>query len=93
MDGWWREGFDGRNGFSIGPDSNPGQIAEQDRLDAENLHCMLIEEVVPAFFDRDAGGIPRRWIRMIRHAMATLVPRYNTRRMVIEYFTKYYRAK
>ena len=93
MDGWWREGFDGRNGFAIGPDSNPASIAEQDRLDAENLYCALTDDVIPAFYDRDASGVPRRWIRMIRHAMATLVPRFNTRRMVIEYYDKYYRPR
>jgi alpha-glucan phosphorylase-like protein len=93
MDGWWREGYDGRNGFAIGGDSHPSSIEEQDRRDAENLHCVLAEEIVPAFYDRDASGLPRRWIRLIRHAMATLVPRYDTRRMVIEYITKYYRSK
>ena len=50
----------------------------------------LTEEVVPMFFDRDANGIPRRWIRRIRRAMATLVPQYNTWRMVREYTEKYY---
>jgi starch phosphorylase len=90
MDGWWREGFDGRNGFAVGPDAHPAAIAEQDRRDAEYLYAALTDEVIPAFYDRDASGVPRRWIRMVRHAMATLVPRYNTRRMVIEYLEKYY---
>ncbi len=93
MDGWWREAYDGLNGFSIGGDSHPSTIAEQDRVDAENLFRVLSEAVVPAFYDRDASGLPRRWIKMIRHAMATLVPRYNTRRMVQEYATKYYCPK
>ncbi len=93
MDGWWREGYDGRNGFAIGGDSHPSSIEEQDRQDAENLYRVLTEDVVPAFYDRDASGLPRRWIKLIRHAMATLVPRYDTRRMVIEYITTYYRSK
>jgi glycogen phosphorylase len=93
MDGWWREGFDGRNGFAIGGDSHPPSIEEQDRVDADCLHRVLTEDVVPAFYDRDASGLPRRWIKLIRRAMATLVPKYDTRRMVQEYVTKYYQPK
>jgi len=90
MDGWWREGYDGTNGFSIGDDSHPDNVAEQDRRDSANLYKTLTEEVIPMFYDRDANGIPRRWIRRIRRAMVTLVPQYNTWRMVREYTEKYY---
>ena len=90
LDGWWREGYDGSNGFAIGEDSNPDSVEEQDKLDSENLYRVLTEEVIPTFFARDAQGIPRRWIGMMRHAMATLVPKYTTWRMVEEYTHKYY---
>ncbi len=90
LDGWWREGYDGTNGFAIGDDSNPDNIEEQDRRDSENLHRVLTEEVVPCFFERDATGIPRRWLEMVRRAMASLTPQFNTWRMVQEYVDKYY---
>ena len=90
MDGWWREVFDGGNGFSIGDDSHPDDIEEQDRIDSENLFRVLSEEVIPTFYNRDANGIPRAWIKKIRRAMATIAPRYNTWRMVQEYSQKYY---
>lgn len=90
QDGWFREGYDGANGFAIGPDAHPDSIQEQDRLDSENLLNVLRDQVIPCFFDRDAQGIPRRWIQMIRHSMATLVPQFTTWRMVQEYCEKYY---
>jgi starch phosphorylase len=90
LDGWWREGYDGTNGFAIGTDSHPGSIEEQDRTDSENLYRVLTQEVIPCFFDRDSNGIPRTWIKKIRRAMTTLVPQFNTWRMVQEYATKYY---
>ncbi|MBI5385793.1 MAG: alpha-glucan family phosphorylase [Verrucomicrobia bacterium] len=93
LDGWWREGYDGTNGFAIGDDSHPNNIGEQDRRDSANLFRVLTEEVVPCYFERDADGIPRRWIQMIRRAMVTLVPQYNTWRMVQEYAQKYYLKK
>jgi starch phosphorylase len=93
MDGWWREGYDGTNGFSIGGDSQPDNIEEQDRVDSANLYKTLTEQVVPMFFNRDTQGIPREWIKRIRRSMATLVPQFTTDRMVKEYTTKYYASK
>lgn len=90
LDGWWREGYDGTNGFAIGEDSHPPSVEEQDRIDSENLYRVLTEEVIPCFYNRDANGIPRQWIKKIRRAMATLVPRFTTWRMVQEYTLKYY---
>ena len=93
LDGWWREGYDGTNGFAIGKDSNASSVEEQDTEDSANLYKTLTEQVIPTFFDRDAQGLPRKWIHMIRRAMVTLVPQFNTRRMVKEYTQKYYLVK
>jgi starch phosphorylase len=93
LDGWWREGCDGTNGFAIGDDTHPVSIDEQDRRDSANLYKALTAEVIPCFFDRDAQGIPREWLKKIRRAMVTLVPQFNTWRMVQEYAEKYYLTK
>ena len=93
LDGWWREGYDGTNGFAIGKDAHPDNIEEQDRVDSANLYQTLTEQVVPLFFDRDAQGIPRKWIERIRRTMVTLVPQFTTDRMVKEYTQKYYLAR
>jgi starch phosphorylase len=93
LDGWWREGYNGSNGFAIGDDTHPDSVEEQDRRDSENLYNTLTEQVIPTFFDRDENGIPRKWIKMIRSAMVTLVPQFDTWRMVQEYTQKYYLPK
>ncbi len=92
MDGWWREAYDGNNGFAIGEDSQPSSVIEQDRIDNINLLKVLSEEVVPCFYDRDERGIPRQWIARIRRSMATMLPKFTTWRMVQEYVQKYYLA-
>jgi starch phosphorylase len=93
LDGWWREGYDGTNGFAIGDDSHPQSIEEQDKLDSANLYKALTEQVIPCFFNRDAQGLPREWLKKIRRAMVTLVPQFTTSRMVREYAEKYYLTK
>jgi len=92
-DGWWSEAYDGTNGFAIGEDSHPDSVQEQDRRDSENLFQVLTDEVIPCFYNRAANGIPRQWIQKIRRAMVTLVPRFNSWRMVQEYATQYYLKK
>jgi starch phosphorylase len=93
LDGWWREGYDGTNGFAIGEDAHADSVEEQDRVDSANLYKVLTSEVVPLFYQRDAQGIPRQWIQRIRRAMVTLVPQFTTARMVREYAERYYLAK
>ena len=90
LDGWWREAFDGKNGFAIGTDEHEPDVETQDRVDSENLFRALTEQVIPEFYDRDLTGVPRRWVQMIRHAWATITPQFNTARMVQEYTRKYY---
>jgi starch phosphorylase len=93
LDGWWREGYDGTNGFGISGDSQPANVEEQDRIDSANLYQTLTEQIVPMFFNRDAQGIPREWLKRVRRSMATLVPQFTTDRMVKEYTNKYYLTK
>ncbi len=90
LDGWWREAYDGSNGFAIGDDSHPDDLAEQDRRDSENLYHTLTTEVIPEFFDRDADGMPRAWLQRIRRAWVTMAAQFSTDRMVREYAGKYY---
>ncbi len=93
LDGWWREGYDGTNGFAIGEDSHAESVEEQDRLDSANLYKALTEQVIPLFYKRDEHGLPRDWIKCIRRAMSTLVPQFTTDRMVKEYTQRYYLTK
>ena len=93
LDGWWREGYDGTNGFAIGEDSHVDNVDEQDKADSANLFKALTEEVIPLYYKRDEQGVPREWIQRIRRAMATVVPQFTTDRMVREYAQKYYLTK
>ena len=89
-DGWWPEAFDGANGWTIGGAGPARSDAVQDELDAESLHHLLEDEIVPLWFDRDADGIPREWLRRVRHSLATIPPVFDTHRMVSEYRERAY---
>ncbi|HXX64910.1 MAG TPA: hypothetical protein VEO56_14015, partial [Bacteroidota bacterium] len=84
------EAYDGHNGWKIGEDTTASNEQLQDDLDAASLRAVLEQDVIPLFYDRGKDGIPHRWLRKIRHAMASLIPVYNTDRMVVQYAEKYY---
>ncbi|HKO98272.1 MAG TPA: alpha-glucan family phosphorylase [Pyrinomonadaceae bacterium] len=90
LDGWWMEGYDGKNGFAIGRDVT-GE-ANVDASDADSLYDVLETEVVPLYYQRDADGLPRKWIAMMKHAIATLAPAFNSDRMVDEYARRIYKS-
>jgi starch phosphorylase len=88
LDGWWLEGYDDDNGFAIG-DLSVLTDDEADRREAESAYRVLSEEIMPRFYDRD-GEIPRRWLRMMKRSIQTLVPRFSSDRMVADYCEKIY---
>jgi starch phosphorylase len=89
-DGWWAEGFDGSNGWLIeGKTDDPSHDAV-DAADAAALYTLLEEQVVPAFYHRERGGIPDRWLEIVRNSIRTVTPRFSARRMVTDYVEKAY---
>ena len=88
LDGWWAEGFDGDNGWAI--PSSTAEGSRRDDEDARSLYEILQDEVVPLYYERDAG-VPKRWIQRAKRSMATLLPAFNTRRMVHNYIEGLYR--
>ena len=90
MDGWWREAFDGQNGWKIGEDTTASSDQLQDDLDAASLRAVLENQVIPLYYDRGKDNIPHNWLKRVRHAMASLIPVFNTDRMVVDYAKQYY---
>lgn len=89
-DGWWIEGADGGNGWTIGGPEGPGEPEARDRADAEALYRLLEDEVLPLWAQRDAEGLRRPWLERVRRALATLPPVFDAVRMVAEYRDRAY---
>jgi len=90
LDGWWRESYDGGNGWAIGEDREYYNEQEQDEQDSQSLYRILQDEIAPLFYRTDAGGLPGEWIKKMKHSMQTVIPKFSTSRMLEEYISKYY---
>lgn len=90
LDGWWREGYNSRNGWSIGSETEYNSPEEQDAADAQSIYETLENQIVPLFYERDPQNIPVEWLKMVKENMRTLTPQFSLRRMLKEYMTDYY---
>jgi glycogen phosphorylase len=89
-DGWWAEGYTGTNGWLIEGTPASGEVDAIDAADADALYQLLENEVVPAYYERDGRGIPRRWVAMVKQAIYTVTPRFSSRRMLKDYVERAY---
>ena len=82
LDGWWIEGFNGKNGWAF--------EGTDDTHDAEAIYDILAKEVIPLYYDIGDDGIPHGWVKKMKEAIKSTSPLFCSRRMVKEYATKFY---
>ena len=90
LDGWWNEYYDDRNGWAIPSADSAGDGAERDALEAASLYDLLEHQIAPRYYDRDAAGVPTKWVADMRHTLRTLSPALSADRMVTEYVQSLY---
>jgi starch phosphorylase len=92
LDGWWREGYNGKNGWVIGDEREDYASTEaQDAFDAENLYNTLENEIIPLYYDhRTPNQASAAWLAMTRESIRSLAPRFSARRMLKEYVQNLY---
>jgi starch phosphorylase len=91
LDGWWREGYNGSNGWAIGQDIDYADPEKQDEDDTLSLYETLEQEIVPLYYQiRSSDNLPGEWIARMKESIRTLAPQFSTRRMVKEYMENLY---
>lgn len=86
-DGWWIEGFSGKNGWIFGREELSGN---RDQHDAEAIYEIFENKIIPCFYKISDDGMPHDWIKVMKEAIKSSAPRYSARRMVKEYIHKFY---
>jgi len=87
LDGWWIEGFNGKNGWAFGGEE---KIADRDQKDADSIYQLLEKEIVPLYYKVSEKGTPHGWVKVMKESIKSNVPRFCARRMVKEYSNKFY---
>jgi len=87
MDGWWREGFNGKNGWTFGQEVSGGRW---DQPDAEAIYRILEGEIIPLYYKVSDNGTPHDWVKIMKESVKSNGPRFSAKRMVKEYIQKFY---
>ena len=90
LDGWWGEGYDGTNGWAIKPAATGLDDASRNREEARTLYEILQDHVIPLYYKRESCGYSPEWVRLAKRSISSLLPRFNSQRMVGEYVAKCY---
>jgi len=91
LDGWWAEACDETNGWGLSGEVDDDHAA-QDARDADTLHMLLEDKVLPAFYERDKRGLPPRWLALMRASLRTLAPQFSASRMLADYISGPYKV-
>jgi starch phosphorylase len=90
LDGWWAEAYVPEVGWAVGDGKEHGEDPAWDAAEVEQLYTLLEQQVVPEFYDRDAQGLPFRWLERVRESMARLTPEFSASRAIREYTNDHY---
>jgi len=90
LDGWWGEGYNGENGWAITPHGSSYDPVLRDREEAQELYDILEKQTMPLYYNRDGHVYSPGWVKMSKASMKSLIPRFNSQRMVMDYVSKYY---
>jgi glycogen phosphorylase len=91
LDGWWAEGYNGKNGWAIKPASETLDAARRDAEESRTLYELLQDQVIPTYYAAAAGGFSPAWVRMAKESIASIGPRFSSMRMLGEYIDRFYR--
>ncbi len=90
LDGWWCEGYDGTNGWTIGTNARYDSYEEQDKADSSSLYHTLENKIIPAYYNQDKDGVSKEWLTYMKNSIKTTGGKYSTSRMVCDYVNDLY---
>ena len=90
LDGWWAEGYNQKNGWTIGTNAEYPSYEEQDKADSESMYYTLEHKIIPIYYDKDRNGISKNWVEIMKNSIISTGGKYSTSRMLVDYTNQLY---
>ena len=90
LDGWWAEGYNQENGWTIGTNAEYNSYEEQDIADSQSIYNTLETKIIPMYYDRDEDGISKTWMKTMKNSIISTGGKYSTSRMLVDYTNNLY---
>ncbi len=90
LDGWWAEGYNQENGWTIGTNAEYNSYEEQDIADSQSMYHTLEEKIIPTYYDKDENGLSKKWMKIMKNSIISTGGKYSTARMLVDYTNQLY---
>ena len=90
LDGWWAEGYNQENGWTIGTNAEYNSYEEQDIADSQSMYHTLEDKIIPTYYNKNEEGISPKWIRIMKNSIISTGAKYSTARMLVDYTNNLY---
>ena len=90
LDGWWAEGYNQKNGWTIGTNAEYSSYEEQDIADSQSMYHTLEEKIIPTYYQKDENGISEKWMEIMKNSITSTGGKYSTARMLVDYTNNLY---
>ena len=90
LDGWWAEGYNQKNGWRIGFNSDYESYEVQDVTDSQNIYETLEQKIIPAYYNKEKNGISKEWLDYMKESIISTGGKYSTSRMLSDYTSQFY---
>ena len=90
LDGWWAEGYNQKNGWTIGTNAKYQSYDEQDDADSRSMYDTLENKIIPMYYDKNEKGYSDTWLRIVKNTIESNAGRFSTSRMLDDYTSKLY---
>ena len=90
LDGWWAEGYNQYNGWTIGTNAEYNSYEEQDKADSESIYYTLENKIIPTYYKKERNGISSKWIEIMKESIISTGGKYSTARMLVDYTDNLY---
>ena len=90
LDGWWAEGYNQYNGWTIGSNAEYESYEAQDIADSQSMYQTLENKIIPTYYKKDKSGLPIEWIQIMKNSIISTGGKYSTARMLVDYTENLY---
>ena len=90
LDGWWAEGYNQENGWTIGTNAEYDSYEEQDIADSQSMYHTLETKIIPMYYDRNEDKISETWMKIMKNSIISTGGKYSTARMLVDYTNNLY---
>ena len=90
LDGWWAEGYNQENGWTIGTNAEYDSYEEQDIADSQSMYHTLETKIIPMYYNRNEDKISESWMKIMKNSIISTGGKYSTARMLVDYTNNLY---